>query len=121
MFSTGIGTGRNLQVFADSSIRLGLGISDLVDNLAPELEMDTLDGGSGDTDEELQCTVAAEVGSSSVWDQWYIEKESGSENNGVKLYLMAENGRKWYLRAHFLGTRVDLVCEDYVNSISNVS
>ena len=121
MFSTGIGTGKHLQVFADSSTRLGLSstaITDLMDNVAPELEMDSLAGGSGDIDEELQCTVVAEVGS--MQDQWYIEKESGSENDGVKLYLMAENGRKWYLRAHFLGTRVDLVCEDYVNSISYV-
>lgn len=122
LFSTGIDTGRHVQVFADSSTKLGLSsttITHLMDNLAPDLEMGTLDDGSGYIDDELECSVAAEVGS--MQGQWYIEQESGVETNGVKLYLLAENGSKWYLRAHFQGTRVDLVCEDYVNSIRHVS
>lgn len=120
MFSSGIGTGRYVQVFADSSTRLGLSRNGVTDNFAPDTEMGTLGGGSGYfDDEELQCTMAAKVGFGQ--DQWYIEQESGTEKDGVRLYLKAEDGRKWYLRAHFQETRVDLVCEDYVNSIRYVS
>lgn len=120
LFSTGIDSGRRVQVFADSSIRLGLSSTAITHNIAPDLEMGTFDDGSGyDIDDELECSVAAQVGF--MQDQWYIEQESGAENDGVKLYLLAENGSKWYLRAHFQGTRVDLVCEDYVNNIRYVS
>ena len=124
LFSTGIDTGRYLQVFADSSARLGpsstaIPVTDLMDNFAPDLEVDSFESGSGDTDdEELQCSVATQVGSTE--DQWHIERESGKENDGVKLYVIAENGTKWYLRAHLQGARVDLVCEDYVKSIRYV-
>ena len=122
MFSTEIDTSRRVQVFADSSIRLGLSsnaLTHLMDSIVPGLEVGTLDDGSGyDIDDELECSVAAQVGS--MHNQWYIEQERGAENEGVKLYLLAENGSKWYLRAHFQGTRVDLVCEDYVNSIRYV-
>lgn len=115
MFSDGIGTGRALQVFSDSSIRIGLN-----NDFAPELENGTFGSGDIDVEEvESQCTAAARVGF--LQDQWYIEEEGGMDNSGIRLYLVAEDGRKWYLRAHFQGTRVDLVCEDYVNSISNVS
>ena len=103
LFGTGIDTGRQIQLFSDSSVKLGLN------------DIKNVSVGSGD--EELQCTAAPHVGSDSMENRWHIEQMSGR----VRLYFMTENGKKWYLRAHFLGTRIDLVCEDYVNSIDNVS
>lgn len=120
LFGTGIaGSGKHLQLLSDSSIRLGLhSINDLTDSLVPDSENETFVG-SGDHDEERQCTVTAYTGS--VHGHWYVEQVSGSNICGVRLYHIAEEGKKWYLRAHFLGRRIDLVCEDYVNSIINVS
>ena len=117
LFGAGTGTGQHLQVFSDSSAKLGLnGVNDLTSYLVPELQNDISVGSGG---EELQCTVAPRVGS--MENHWYVEQVSGRNDRGVRLYFMTENGKKRYLRAHFHGTRIDLVCEDYVNSIDNVS
>ena len=121
--SASSGTANHLQMFADSSIKLHP--ENGTNYLRPKSQNDTIisSGGSasaaGSADELPQCSAVADVGS--MDSQWYVEELRGSINIGVRLYTLNENGEKWYLKAHFHGRTVDLVCEDYVNSVDDVS
>ena len=130
LISAGSGTAKHLQVLADSSIKLGLNTADDTTGellpstgyLLPELQNDmTIDidnsaSVTGSGDEPPQCNAVADVGS--MESQWHIEQPD--RNTGIRLYTLDEKGEKWYLRAHFYGRTVDLVCEDHVASIANV-
>ena len=92
------------------------------DYLLPELQNDmTIDTDNslpvtGSGDESSHCNAVADVGS--MESQWYIEPPD--RNTRIRLYTLDRKGEKWYLRADFLERTVDLVCEDYVDSIANV-
>ena len=110
----------------DSSVKVGLAnVTDELlpssDFLAPELsdEGTIVDSGATELDTGADCIEAADTNSTE--NQWYIEDLAGNINTGVRLYLLSEDGEKWYLRAPLIGGTVDLVCEDYVTSIANVS
>ena len=57
LFNTGIGIGRTLQMFADSSVRMGLN-----NNLVLELENDTF--GSDDTEDQMMMRNCSACSSS---------------------------------------------------------
>ena len=132
MISAGSGTAKHLQVLADSSVKLGLntaaddmtgGLSPSTeDYLLPELQNDmTIDTDNslpvtGSGNESSHCNAVADVGS--MESQWHIEPPD--RNTRIRLYTLDRKGEKWYLRADFLERTVDLVCEDYVDSIANV-
>ena len=67
---------------------------------------------------EPKCITHAAIGM--IDNQWYVEHPRENTNNRVRLYVKNKNGEKWYLRAHFLGRRIGLVCEDLVKNIGNV-
>ena len=110
----------------DSSVKVGLAnVTDELlpssDLLAPELidEGTIIDSGATELSTGADCIETADTNSTE--NQWYIEDLAGNINTGVRLYLLSEDGEKWYLRAPLIGGTVDLVCEDYVTSIANVS
>lgn len=74
----------------------------------------TSTGGSGD--QEQMCEANATIGSIHI--EWYIEPTSAYDI--VRLYVLDESGQKWYIRAHFRGTTIDFVCEDYITDLDNV-
>lgn len=125
MVSTGSGTAKYIQLLTDSLVKVG--VANVTDELlpssgflAPELSNDgtTVDGGTSGVNTGADCIVNADTNSTE--NQWYIEDLAGNINTGVRLYLLSEDGEKWYLRAPLEGGTVDLVCEDYVTSIVNV-
>ena len=116
---------KHVQLFADSSTKLGLGSSteDQADYLTPEFQGNATisnapTSGSGDADDQQKCSASVDIGSTE--NEWHVEYPKDNTNNKVRLYVLNKNGEKWYLRAHFLGTQVEFVCEDYVNSVNNV-
>jgi hypothetical protein len=112
----------------DSSVKVGLAnVTDELlpssDFLAPELsDADTIvDSGASELNTAAGADCIENAETNSTENQWYIEDLAGNINTGVRLYLLSEDGEKWYLRAPLQGGTVDLVCEDYVTSIANVS
>lgn len=127
MFGTVSDSIKYVQLFADSSTKLGLenSVEEQIANSTPSLQNDTVislsenaSSNLNDSGNEPKCFASANIGSTE--NQWYVEYPKEHTNNRVRLYIMDKNGAKWYLRAHFHGRRIDLVCEDYVNSIGNV-
>lgn len=126
LVSTGRGTAKYIQLLTDSSVKLGLAnfTDELLPSsgfLAPELSDSgtRVDSGASELNTGADCIVNADTNSTE--NQWYIEDLAGNINTGVRLYLLSGDGEKWYLRAPLQGGTVDLVCEDYVTSIANVS
>ena len=118
MFSTVSDSVKHMQLFTDSSMKLGLGngTDDSVDILTTEFLGEAPSGGSGD--DQQKCSATVDIGSTD--NEWHVENSKESTSSKVRLYVLNKNGEKWYLRAHFLGRRVTFACEDYVNSISDV-
>ena len=98
LVSTGSGAANYIQLLTDISVKMSL--------------PNVINTGT-------DCIVNADTNSTE--NQWYIEDLAGNINTGVRLYLLSEAGERWYLRAPLIGGTVDLVCEDYVTSIANVS
>ena len=126
MVSTGSGTTKYIQLLTDSSVKVGL--ANVTDELlpssgflAPELSDSgtTVDSVTSELNTGADCIVNTET--NSTVNQWYIEDLAGNIDTEVRLYLLSGDGEKWYLRAPLQGGTVDLVCEDYVTSIANVS
>ena len=124
LISTGSGTANYIQLLTDTSVKISLpnvasepppGV------LAPELSYAgaMVNNGATELNTGTDCIITADTNSTE--NQWYIEDLAGSINTGVRLYLLSEGGERWYLRAPLTGGTVDLVCEDYVTSIANVS
>lgn len=126
LVSTGSGTTKYIQLLTDSSVKVGLAniTDELVSSsgfLTPELgdAGNSVDSGASELNTGADCIVNADTNSTE--NQWYIEDLAGNINTGVRLYLLRGDGDKWYLRAPLQGGTVDLVCEDYVANIANVS
>ena len=124
LISTGSGTANYIQLLMDTSVKISLpnvrsepapGV------LAPELSDAGTMVGNGATELNTGADCIVNADTNSTENQWYIEDLAGSINTGVRLYLLSEGGERWYLRAPLTGGTVDLVCEDYVTSIANVS
>ncbi len=126
MVSTGSGIANYIQLLTDISVKVSL---PNVTNeqlpppgvLTPELsDANTIvDSGTPELNTGADCIINADMNSTE--NQWYVEDLERNINTGVRLYLLSEDGEKWYLRASLIGGTVDLVCEDYVTSIANVS
>ena len=121
LISTGSGTANYIQLLTDTSVKISLPNVTPPGVLAPELSYAGTMVGNGATELNTGADCIVNADTNSTENQWYIEDLAGSINTGVRLYLLSEGGARWYLRAPLTGGTVDLVCEDYVTSIANVS
>lgn len=122
LVSTGSGTAKYIQLLTNSSVKVGLAnvTEPSSGSLSPGLSNAGTIINSDASEQNTGAHCIADTDTNSTENQWYIEDLEGNINTGVRLYLLSEDGEKWYLRAPFEGGTVDLVCEDYVTSIANI-